>query len=121
MLAQLSCEVRILRRVAPTVFHPAPNVDSALVLLRRDVGPAGRRAWWPSCTPASRTGARRSAARWRSRPARPRDLRDRTRAALEAIGHPPDARAERLAPADWERLAATLGEETLSALRPREA
>ena len=35
VLAQLSCEVRRLRRVPPTVFHPAPNVQSALVVLRR--------------------------------------------------------------------------------------
>ena len=37
------------------------------------------------------------------------DVRDRTRAALEELGHPPDARAERLAPQDWERLATLLG------------
>src|SRR5919112_943231 len=35
VLAQLACEVRVLRRIPRTVFHPEPNVDSALVLLRR--------------------------------------------------------------------------------------
>ena len=35
VLAQLACEVRVLRRVPRTVFHPEPNVDSALVLMRR--------------------------------------------------------------------------------------
>ena len=35
VLAQLACEVRVLRRVPRTVFHPEPNVESALVLLRR--------------------------------------------------------------------------------------
>ncbi|MGH2783564.1 MAG: 16S rRNA (adenine(1518)-N(6)/adenine(1519)-N(6))-dimethyltransferase RsmA, partial [Thermoleophilaceae bacterium] len=35
VLAQLACEVRVLRRVSRTVFHPEPSVDSALVLLRR--------------------------------------------------------------------------------------
>ena len=35
VLAQLACEVRLLRRVPRTVFHPEPNVDSALVLMRR--------------------------------------------------------------------------------------
>ena len=35
VLAQLSCEVRVLRKVPRTVFHPEPNVDSALLVLRR--------------------------------------------------------------------------------------
>ena len=35
VLAQLSCEVRFLRKVPRTVFHPEPNVDSALVVMRR--------------------------------------------------------------------------------------
>ena len=39
VLAQLACEVKVVRRVARTVFHPEPNVDSALVALRR-TGPA---------------------------------------------------------------------------------
>ena len=34
VLAQLSCDVRFLRKVPRTVFHPAPNVESALVLMR---------------------------------------------------------------------------------------
>ncbi|MEA2442753.1 MAG: rRNA (adenine1518-N6/adenine1519-N6)-dimethyltransferase, partial [Thermoleophilales bacterium] len=38
-IAQLSCQVRVLRRVPASVFHPVPNVVSALVLLRR-VAPA---------------------------------------------------------------------------------
>ena len=36
-------------------------------------------------------------------------VRDATRSALERLGHPPDARAERLPPEDWRRLAALLG------------
>ena len=35
MLAQLACEVRVLRPVSRNVFHPVPNVDSVLVGLRR--------------------------------------------------------------------------------------
>ena len=52
------------------VFHPVPNVESALVVLRR-TGPPPRprsRRW---CTPRSRTGARRWPGRSRSRPALP--------------------------------------------------
>jgi 16S rRNA (adenine1518-N6/adenine1519-N6)-dimethyltransferase len=36
-------------------------------------------------------------------------IRDRARAALEAIGRPPDARAEQLAPVDWRALHGELG------------
>ncbi len=39
VLAQLACEVRVLRPVSRTVFRPVPNVDSVLVGLRR-TGPA---------------------------------------------------------------------------------
>jgi 16S rRNA (adenine1518-N6/adenine1519-N6)-dimethyltransferase len=60
VLAQLACEVRVLRAVSRHVFHPVPNVDSVLVGLRR-TGP-------PRSSPrASRTGARRCRARSRWR------------------------------------------------------
>ena len=39
VLAQLACDVRVLRPVSRTVFHPVPNVDSVLVGLTRR-GPA---------------------------------------------------------------------------------
>ncbi|HWX09667.1 MAG TPA: 16S rRNA (adenine(1518)-N(6)/adenine(1519)-N(6))-dimethyltransferase RsmA, partial [Gaiellaceae bacterium] len=42
VLAQLACEVRVLRAVPRTVFHPVPNVDSVLVGMRRRPGAAGR-------------------------------------------------------------------------------
>jgi 16S rRNA (adenine1518-N6/adenine1519-N6)-dimethyltransferase len=41
VLAQLACEVRILRPVARTVFRPVPRVDSVLVGLRRREGTPG--------------------------------------------------------------------------------
>jgi 16S rRNA (adenine1518-N6/adenine1519-N6)-dimethyltransferase len=103
-IAQLSCDVRVLRRVPASVFHPVPNVVSALVLLRRVAPPpppgvvslihaafahrrkalAGSLALAPGATP---------------------DVRARAREALVELGHPPDARAERLAPSDFHRLA----------------
>ena len=120
VLAQLSCEVRFLRRVPATVFHPSPNVESALVLLRRTSPPPG--GGLVALVHAGFAHRRKTlGGSLALAPGAPRELRDRTRAALEAIGHPPDARAERLAPADWERLAASLGAGTLAALRPREA
>src|SRR3712207_1960393 len=39
VLAQLACDVRVLRPVSRTVFHPVPNVGSVLVGLTRR-GPA---------------------------------------------------------------------------------
>jgi 16S rRNA (adenine1518-N6/adenine1519-N6)-dimethyltransferase len=52
-------------------------------------------------------------------PGAPEGIRDTARAALERIGQPADARAERLAPDEWERLAAAIGRERLKSLRPR--
>nr|MDQ3936496.1 16S rRNA (adenine(1518)-N(6)/adenine(1519)-N(6))-dimethyltransferase RsmA [Actinomycetota bacterium] len=40
VLAQLSCEVRVERRVPASVFHPAPRVESAIVVLKRTRPPA---------------------------------------------------------------------------------
>jgi 16S rRNA (adenine1518-N6/adenine1519-N6)-dimethyltransferase len=118
VLAQLSCEVRFLRKVPRTVFHPEPKVDSALVVMRRrapapppqlvalvHAGFAHRRKALPGSLALT--------------PGAPDDIRDATRAALESLGHPPDARAERLPPEDWPRLAAALGPERLAELRPR--
>ena len=109
VLAQLSCEADVLRRVAPTVFHPIPNVESALVRLRRvrprpepevvelvHAGFAHRRKALPgslALAPGARTG-----------------VRERARAALTALGHPPDVRAERLTPADFRALAGRLAQ-----------
>ena len=72
VIAQLACEVRIVRAIPRTVFHPAPNVDSVLVALRRrDVtasrpaAPRSTRRRERSMTP-SLTAARRSPDRSRS-------------------------------------------------------
>ena len=35
VIAQLACEVDVLRTIPRTVFHPTPNVDSVLVGMRR--------------------------------------------------------------------------------------
>jgi 16S rRNA (adenine1518-N6/adenine1519-N6)-dimethyltransferase len=118
VLAQLASDVRVLRRIPRTVFHPEPNVDSVLVLLRRRApAPA------PELTALVHAGfAHRRKALAGSlalAPGAPDDLRDATRSALTAIGHAPDARAERLAPEDWPRLAEAIGPERLSELRPR--
>jgi 16S rRNA (adenine1518-N6/adenine1519-N6)-dimethyltransferase len=118
VLAQLACEVRLLRRVPRTVFHPEPNVDSALVLMRR-------RGHAPSSglTALVHAGfAHRRKALAGSlalAPGAAAGLREAAREALESLGLPADARAERLAPQEWPRLAAAIGSERLSSLRPR--
>jgi 16S rRNA (adenine1518-N6/adenine1519-N6)-dimethyltransferase len=107
VLAQLACDVRVLRPVSRTVFHPVPNVDSALVGLTRR-GPAPE----PSLRALVQQGfAHRRKALARSlslAPGAEPGVRDRARAALEAIGRPADARAEQLAPEEWRALHANL-------------
>jgi 16S rRNA (adenine1518-N6/adenine1519-N6)-dimethyltransferase len=103
VLAQLACDVRVLRPVSRTVFHPAPNVDSVLVGLTRR-GPAPP----PSLRALVHQGfAHRRKALARSislAPEADRDARERVRAALEAMGKPADARAESLTPDEWRHL-----------------
>jgi 16S rRNA (adenine1518-N6/adenine1519-N6)-dimethyltransferase len=108
VLAQLACEVRVHRAVSRTVFHPVPNVDSVLIVLRRTA---------PAPAPEVRALVQAAFAHRRKALARSLALspelgpgvRDRAREALIALGHPADARAERLAPADFVALAHALG------------
>ena len=107
VLAQLACDVRVLRPVSRTVFHPVPNVDSVLVGLERrgPAPPASLRA----LVSAGFAHRRKALPRSLSLAASPAPgIRDRARAALEAIGKPADARAESLSPADWVALHAAL-------------
>jgi 16S rRNA (adenine1518-N6/adenine1519-N6)-dimethyltransferase len=107
VLAQLACEVKVLRGVSRSVFAPVPNVDSVLVGLRR-TGPApepGLRELVGAAFAHRRKALARSLA---LAPGAAPDVRERTRAALEQLGHPPDARAERLSPQDFRVLHVTL-------------
>ena len=118
VIAQLSCEVKVLRRVPRTVFHPEPNVESALLTLRR-TGPAADdslRGLVHAGFAHRRKALSGSLALARDAAA---DIRGAARDALVEIGHTADARAERLAPGDWTRLAELLGEDRLATLRPR--
>jgi len=117
VIAQLSCEVRVLRRVSRTVFHPEPNVDSALLRLRRRA-PSPPDALVSLVHAAFAHRRKALAGSLALAPGAPEDVRDRTREALETLGHPADARAERLSPGDFERLAGLLGHHRLEGLRP---
>jgi 16S rRNA (adenine1518-N6/adenine1519-N6)-dimethyltransferase len=118
VLAQLSCDVRFLRKVPRTVFHPEPRVDSALVVMRRR-GPAPPSQLVALVHAGFAHRRKALAGSLALTPGAPGDIRDATRTALESIGHPPDARAERLPPEDWARLADAIGHERLAELRPR--
>jgi 16S rRNA (adenine1518-N6/adenine1519-N6)-dimethyltransferase len=105
VLAQLSGEVTLVRRVSRTVFTPAPNVDSALLKVVR----TGEAA-----PPSVRRLVRAAFAHRRKSLVRSLLLsgveceREQARAALVALGYPPEARAEQLAPVDFVRLAEVL-------------
>jgi 16S rRNA (adenine1518-N6/adenine1519-N6)-dimethyltransferase len=100
VLAQLACDVKVLRAISRTVFHPVPNVDSVLVGLER------RR---PAPAPELRALVQQGFAHRRKALARSVSLasgmdRNRVREALTAMGLPADARAETLAPEQWREL-----------------
>jgi 16S rRNA (adenine1518-N6/adenine1519-N6)-dimethyltransferase len=108
VIAQLSCEVRVLRAIPRTVFHPVPNVDSVLIGLER-VG--------PSCSEALRAVIHGAFAHRRKTLVGSLGLagpdlhrsRDELREILVGLGHPPDVRAERLSAEDFRQLGRILG------------
>jgi 16S rRNA (adenine1518-N6/adenine1519-N6)-dimethyltransferase len=115
VLAQLACEVRVLRAIPRTVFHPVPNVDSVLVSMSRRAPDASRPAGTePSeglraLVAGSFAHRRKTLAGSLGLSGRaPGRSREQVREALERLGHPPDARAERLAPEEFRELARLL-------------
>jgi 16S rRNA (adenine1518-N6/adenine1519-N6)-dimethyltransferase len=104
VLAQLACDVKVLRNVDRAVFSPPPRVDSAVLQLRRRA---------PGAPDSLRRLVRDGFAHRRKSLARSLEhadpgRRDQVRAALEAIGKPPDTRAEALTPGDFLSLALQL-------------
>ena len=106
VLTQLSCRVRVDRRLPPTVFHPPPNVQSALVVLER-IGPAPE-AKLRALVHAAFAHRRKALAGSLALASGGRDVRDAARAALADLGRRPDARAESLSPDDFRALADAL-------------
>jgi 16S rRNA (adenine1518-N6/adenine1519-N6)-dimethyltransferase len=120
VLAQLSCDVRVLRRVPATVFHPRPNVESAIVVLRRRCpSPPGHVVALVHAAFAYRRKALPGALAVDA--GAPDGLRDAARSALLELGLPADARGERLTPAEFARLAELIGPELLEPLLARRA
>jgi 16S rRNA (adenine1518-N6/adenine1519-N6)-dimethyltransferase len=104
VLAQLACDVRVLRRISRRVFFPVPNVDSVLVGLTRR-GPAAPPALREMVHDAFAHRRKALAGSLALAPAAAPGLRARVREALEAMGQPADARAERLSPEELRELA----------------
>ena len=103
-IAQLACEVELVRAVDPAVFKPRPRVDSAILRLRR-TGP-GADAETRELIRAAFAHRRKSLARSLEH-ARPGSLGP-ARAALAELGLPEDARAEALGPEQFAALSAKL-------------
>jgi 16S rRNA (adenine1518-N6/adenine1519-N6)-dimethyltransferase len=104
VLAQLACDVQVVRSVPRSVFYPVPRVDSVLVrLVRRGPAPPPElRAFVRAAFAHRRKTLASSVAQSGGIEA------DRVRVALAAIGKPPALRAESLSPAElrslWELL-----------------
>jgi 16S rRNA (adenine1518-N6/adenine1519-N6)-dimethyltransferase len=115
VLAQLVCDVEVVRAIPRTVFFPVPNVDSVLVgMTRREPSPAGADRGVPAALRALVAGAfahRRKtvAGSLALSGGAPGRSREQVRAALIELGHPGDVRAERLSPEDFRALAGLLG------------
>jgi 16S rRNA (adenine1518-N6/adenine1519-N6)-dimethyltransferase len=103
-IAQLACEIELVRPVDPAVFRPRPRLDSAFLRLRR-TGP-GADAPTRELVRAAFAHRRKSLARSLEH-ARPGSLAP-ARAALAELGLPEDARAEALAPRQLAALSAKL-------------
>jgi 16S rRNA (adenine1518-N6/adenine1519-N6)-dimethyltransferase len=134
VLAQLTCQVKVLRAIPRTVFFPVPNVDSVLVGMRRreraapearpndsietddGVDPATTAAPAAAPSPQVRALVAGAFAHRRKTLARSLELagvatdrsREQVRDALVRLGQPADARAERLAPDEFAALARLL-------------
>jgi 16S rRNA (adenine1518-N6/adenine1519-N6)-dimethyltransferase len=103
-VAQLACEVELVRKVDPAVFRPRPRVDSAILRLRRR---------GPGADEATRQLIRAAFAHRRKSLARSLEHGRRgslgpARAALAELGLPEDSRAESLSPEEFAALSAKL-------------
>ena len=103
-VAQIACEVELVRKVDPAVFRPRPRVDSAILGLRRT---------GPGADAATRDLIRAAFAHRRKSLARSLEHAEKgtlgpARAALAELGLREDARAESLSGVDFAALSAKL-------------
>jgi 16S rRNA (adenine1518-N6/adenine1519-N6)-dimethyltransferase len=107
-IAQLACDVRVLRAIPKSVFQPVPRVESVLVEMRRR-GPAPSEGLRALVGGAFAHRRKTLATSLNLSGRAPGSTREQTRAALVALGHREDVRAERLTPEDFRKLAERLG------------
>ncbi len=105
VLAQLECDVKVLRPVSRQVFRPVPNVDSVLLGLVRRPGQRASRREIRLVHDAFRHRRKALAG---SLELAEKGMRERAREALVEMGLPADVRAERLEPQQFVELAARL-------------
>jgi 16S rRNA (adenine1518-N6/adenine1519-N6)-dimethyltransferase len=108
VLAQLACEVKLLRPVSRTVFRPVPHVDSVLVGLRRRRDAAVDPRLRELVHDAFAHRRKALAGSLALAPGASPGVRELAREALVALGHPANERAERLSPEEFRQLAARL-------------
>ncbi len=108
VLAQLDCEVRVLRAVGRGVFRPVPNVDSVLLGLTRRGGRYATPAVTALVHDAFAHRRKALAGSLALAPGAVSGIRERARAALAELGLAADVRAERLTPQQFASLAKLL-------------
>jgi 16S rRNA (adenine1518-N6/adenine1519-N6)-dimethyltransferase len=108
VLAQLSCEVRVVRTVSRSVFYPVPNVDSVLLELVRHQGEDATDELRELVRSAFAHRRKALAGSLALAPGAPKGTREQVRAALAELGQPADVRAERLSPDGFRALAKAL-------------
>ena len=102
VLVQLACEVEVVRTISRNVFRPVPNVDSALVRMRRKAPATSDEL--AVLVRAAFAHRRKALARSLEEAGGPAGIREAAREALEDMGHPADARAETLRPEEFAQL-----------------
>ncbi|MGD0197027.1 MAG: 16S rRNA (adenine(1518)-N(6)/adenine(1519)-N(6))-dimethyltransferase RsmA [Solirubrobacteraceae bacterium] len=105
VLAQLCCEVKVVRQIPRGVFYPVPRVDS--VLLRLDRRSAPIKSSQAELVRAAFAHRRKTLASSLSIAAGIDPVR--TRDALARLGKTPDTRGESLSPAEFLALSEALG------------
>ncbi len=108
VLAQLDCDVAVLRPVSRRAFRPVPSVDSVLLGLDRRGEPQATTAVTTLVHDAFAHRRKPLAGSLALAPGRPPGIRERAAEALAQMGLATDVRAERLAPAQFVELARRL-------------
>lgn len=106
VLAQLAGDVKVVRAIPRTVFAPAPNVDSVLVRITRTAAAPAQPV--RRLVRAAFAHRRKTLAGSLLLSGNVSRERGQIREALVRLGHPPDVRAERLAPQELVALAKEL-------------